>query len=224
MQLFKLDTVILRVHGNAASFLNGLSSNGLDKPRNAFLNLHGRIIATVDQIKTGEDEFLLVVAAKAVESLLTHLSRYARLSRATIEKTDLNAYFDMDGVYLLGPGEWGIAQKQGKIIITAKTLSPIVSDGIFTTFRLKYAIALHMVDYKDEMVLNVSGQDFVSFSKGCFLGQEPVAKVKHRSKPSWKLAVCYQDEVDPAQRVKMTSVMNEPQTGRAKGFAFVANV
>ena len=90
-------------------------------------------------------------------------------------------------------------------------------------FRLKNRIPIQGVDYNDDMVLNVDEHDFVSYTKGCFLGQEPVAKVHNRSKPTWKLAVRYEDELSDEEKAKMTSKILDPQTKRAMGFVFVRN-
>ena len=49
MRNARLDKIVLSIKPNAETFLNGLTSNALDAPQNAFLNLHGRIIATFDQ-------------------------------------------------------------------------------------------------------------------------------------------------------------------------------
>jgi len=71
--------------------------------------------------------------------------------------------------------------------------------------------------------LNVSENDFVSFTKGCFLGQEPIAKVHHRSRPTWKMVVRFEDESSVEEKVKMTSKTSDPGTGRILGFVFVGN-
>jgi folate-binding protein YgfZ len=65
-----------------------------------------------------------------------------------------------------------------------------VSEQEFTQYRLQQNLPLQGIDYQpDEFILNVDSGQFVSFTKGCFLGQEPVAKVHNRSKPSKKLVV-----------------------------------
>ena len=223
MRIHKLEKIAVRVTGNAEKFLNGLTSNTLDQPHNAFLNLHGRIIATFDQIKTAPDEFLLVISPAAWGPLKDHTGKYARLNQTTVEPLPLNTYFDLDGNALLEKGDVTVAQKAGRLILTARQLPQDVSPSEFTLFRLHYAIALHGVDYQDEMVLNVDENAFVSFTKGCFLGQEPVAKVHNRAKPTWKLAVRYKDELPPPMQEKMTSVCVDPQTSREKGFVFIPN-
>ena len=224
MAIYKLDKIVLSVKGNAEKFLQGLTSNTLDAPRNAFVNLHGRIIATFDQVRAGDDEFLLVIAPLAWEPLKAHTAKYAKLSKTTIAPTALNAYFDLTGDYFLSDGEHAIPQSAGRIIVTARALATDVSIEAFTLFRLQNNIPLHGVDYKDDFILNVHEHDFVSYAKGCFLGQEPVAKVHNRSKPTWQLVVRHEDELTAEEQNKMTSKARDPKSGRTIGFTFVKNV
>ncbi|MBI4309734.1 MAG: hypothetical protein HY591_05335 [Candidatus Omnitrophica bacterium] len=223
MRIYRLDKTIVRAQGNAERFLNGLTSNSLDKPHNAFLNLHGRIIATFDQVRGGEDGFLLAIAPCAWGPLKAHADKYARLNKTMFEPVDLNAYFDLDGNAPAREGDFTIPQNAGRMILTSRILTQTVSNDESDLFRLKHGIPLQGADYTDEMVLNVHEYDFVSYTKGCFLGQEPVAKVHNRSKPTWKLSVCHADELSPEEQETMTSKTVDPETGRTKGFVFIKN-
>lgn len=223
MRIHKIDSMVLRVSGNAEKFLNGLTSNTLDKPQNAFLNVHGRIIATFDQVKSGEDEFLLVITPSAWELLKNHTDKYARLNKTSIEPVSVQVYFDLDGTLPLQAGDFAIPQKSGRLVLSSRVIPETVSAGQFLIFRLNYCLPQHGTDYTDEMVLNVHEHDFVSYTKGCFLGQEPVAKVHNRSKPTWTLAVRFSDELLPEAQSKMTSRAIDPQTGREMGFVFLPN-
>jgi folate-binding protein YgfZ len=203
---YKLPDTVLSIKGNAPGFLNGLTSNALDAPLNAFLNQHGRIIATFRQQKLGEDEFLISVPACAVDNLLKHLERFAKLSRVKISPSDQNCYMDLDKVQTVwSPEQWANA----------------VSEQEFTLFRLDHRVPLMGIDYQaDEFILNVHEFDYVSYTKGCFLGQEPVAKVHNRAQPSRQLIVQYEDQCTSEQAAKMTSKAHDPASGRMKGFIF----
>lgn len=209
MQLFKFDDTVFSIKGNALGFLNGITSNALDAPLNAFLNQHGRIIATVRQQKINDDEFLISVPAIAVENLLRHLERYVKLSRVTVSPSQQEAYLNLEN---------------GKTVWLLGTPPNSVSDEAFKLFRLNRQIPLMGIDYQaDEFILNVHEFDYTSYTKGCFLGQEPVAKVHNRSKPSRKLVVVSQDQCPPEQRDKMSSIMKDPLDGKVKGFVFLNN-
>ena len=67
-------------------------------PLNAFVNQHGRIIATIRQQKISDDEFLISVPSIAVENLLKHLERYAKLSGVTIVPSAEYAFINLDTI------------------------------------------------------------------------------------------------------------------------------
>lgn len=223
MRLYPLDKKVFLLKGNPVQFLNGLTSNTLDKPQNAFLNMHGRIIATVDQLRLSDDEFILVLASSAVAPFMAHVERYLKLNRSQLSETALNVYFDLDSDAPVSTGDLVLAQKKGRLLLSEKTLAPTITEIELTLFRLEHQLPLHMVDYHDQMLLNIHEYDFVSYTKGCFLGQEAVAKVHNRSKPSWVLAVRYQDELTQEDQQKMTSCVINPPNGRCQGFVFLPN-
>ena len=209
MRIYKLNNTTLKIKGNATAFLNGITSNALDAPLNAFLNQHGRIIATFRQKKITEDEFLISVPSMAVDNLLKHLDRYAKISRVSLAPDSHKAYLDLD---------------TRSTFWTTEDFPDSISDEAFILFRLDHSIPMMGVDYQaDEFILNVHEFDYVSYTKGCFLGQEPVAKVHNRAHPSRKLIVQFEDECAPEDKLRMTSIITAPLTKRRKGFIFVSN-
>src|SRR3989338_7835227 len=104
-RLYKLSKSVLSFENNAQQFLNGLTSNKMSEPRNAFLNIHGRIVATFDQVKISEDEYWIVLEKAYLAPVWEHVDRYARLSGVKIKERPENVYFDLDGEYPLGPAD-----------------------------------------------------------------------------------------------------------------------
>ena len=221
MRIYRLNRAVFSIKNNAAQFLNGLTANTLDQPRNAFLDVHGKIIATFDQIRFSDDHFLIILEKPFRETLLNHIERFLRLGKVILQEEDYEVYFDLDGQYPLEREDFAVPQKKGRLILTRRNLPDTIFDREFTLFRLKNTLPLHGVDYHNVFLLNVSEEEFVSFTKGCFLGQEPVAKVHNRSQPSWKLVVRYEDECSQDQKTMMTSKTTDPQTKRVLGFIFV---
>ena len=106
----------------------------------------------------------------AEDDLLKHLERYVKLSHVSITPGSQNAFIDLD---------------TAQTVWSSETHANSISDEEFTLFRLDHNIPLMGVDYQaDEFILNVHEHDYVSYTKGCFLGQEPVAKVHNRAQPS----------------------------------------
>lgn len=226
MKNYPLNKQVIIFKNNAVEFLNGLTANAMDKPQNAFVDIHGMIISVFDQLILNEEEVLAVIDTDHVEVVLAHLDRYMKVSGVKAEKKDWNVYFDCAeaGNAPLVEGDHLILQKRGRLIITPRQLQPTMSEEEFTLFRVQNNIPLQGVDFKaGEFLLNVSETDYVSFTKGCFLGQEPISKVHNRSKPSWKLLVKAEADCSDEEKEKMTSKVKDPSAQKSLGFLFVSN-
>lgn len=208
--LYKFPDTVLSIKGNASGFLNGITSNTLDAPLNAFLNQHGRIITTFRQQRISDDEFLISVPFIAVDNLLKHLDRYVKLSHVSINKSIQGAFINLDTTQTV----WSSMVSHANSI----------SDEEFMLFRLNHNVPLMGVDYQaDEFILNVHEYNYVAYTKGCFLGQEPVAKVHNRAQPVRRLIVAFEDQCSSDEAARMTSKTLDPEHGRFKGFVFVSN-
>lgn len=110
---------------------------------------------------------------------------------------------------------------RGRLVFSPKRLPGSATEEAFRRFRLENRLPVQGIDYGDEMVLNVFGDDAVSFTKGCYLGQEVLARVHYRAKPPKKLVVrrLKPGEIAPV----LTSVVTDPETGGAVGFTFEEN-
>jgi folate-binding protein YgfZ len=221
MKLYQLTKTVMSITRNPSAFLKGITANSLDQPQNAFLTIHGRIVATFDQVNISDDEIWIVVENSFIEPLSQHIDRYARLSGVKIEKRNDLVFYDLESSAALEEADVAISQPAGRLILTSRTLKTNVSDNEFTVFRVQNNLPWLGIDYKDEFLLNVSDDRFVSYTKGCFLGQEPVAKVHNRSKPSWKLLVKEENSCSGDEKTKMTSRAIDPRSGNVIGFVFV---
>jgi len=210
MRLYKLSNkLVVRVKHNACEFLKGLTSNALEAPRNAFLDIHGKIVASFDQRVLSADEVQIVIEKQFFGRLKSHLGKFLMLSGTDLEEEKQKVYFDLDGKGL---------------IVTDEELPAAVSEREFTLFRLKNNIPIQGTDYDEELLLNVGDEEFVSYTKGCYLGQEIIARVHYRSRPPKKLVVKSEDECAPDEKNRMTSKTFDPQTRKTIGFVFVVNL
>lgn len=219
----RLGKKVLCFSGGADAFLMGITSNVPDAPKNAFLDVQGRIVATFDQAKAPGCVYAAIEAPFAGR-VAEHLKKYLLISDTRLEeKPALSAVYDLDSDAELLPGDLQIPQKKGRILLTARKPESEVSDAEFAWFRLQHAIPLQGADYDREMLLNLGDESYVSFTKGCYLGQEIVARVHHRAKPPRKLVVRKVQDVAPADAERMTSRAKDPQTGEESGFLFIEN-
>lgn len=203
MELFKSQKVVLKFE-NALSFLNGLTCNSLDAKKNAFLDGAGRIIAACDQLHVGGIVYMAMMP-DAAEALKEHLQKYLAISEAKLINTDFIVYYLISGEH-----ESAIDYDNYKIIFTTEELASL-SEEEYTKFRLDNFIPLQGIDYQKELVLNVD-YDYVSFDKGCYLGQEVVARVHNLAKPPKRLSV---DQINDENKNKITSI------NQGRGFVFL---
>ncbi len=224
MKIYQADKAVFIFRNNAVEFLNGLTANAMDKAQNAFVDIHGMIISVFDQLVLNDEEVLTVLERDRVEAVLSHLDRYMRVSGVKVGQKDWNVYFDCVGNTALAEGDYVIPQKKGRLIVTPRQLQPMMSEEDFRLFRVQNNISLQGVDFKaGEFLLNISEEDFVSFTKGCFLGQEPISKVHNRAKPSWKLVVKAEDDCSDEERAKMTSRVSDLSSKKVMGFVLISS-
>ena len=224
MKLYKFSNkLVVRVKNKAVDFLKAYSSNTLDQPRNAFVNIKGQIVAIFDQLRLSDEEVLIVIEKQFFGRLETHLKKYLALAGTTLALESHRVYYDLTGDYPPGPGEYQILEKQGKLILTHREILPDVADEEFSLFRLKNNLPLQGVDYDQELLLNVADEELVSYTKGCYLGQEIIARVHHRSAPPKKLIVKAENECTEEEKNQVSSKMRDPHTGIVLGFLFIKN-
>ena len=225
MRLYRLSNkIVLRVKNKAAEFLNAYTTNTVSAPRSAFVNIRGQVVCAFDQMVIGPEKVLVVIEKQYFDRLLAHLDKYLKLGDTLIEKApEFHLYFDLDDRHEPRRGELFVPQKQGKLIGVLDEADSNVSEEEFRLFRLENNIPVQGVDYEEELLLNVADEEFVSYTKGCYLGQEIIARVHHRSKPPKRLTVKSLDQCSEKEAFEMTSKSVDPETGKTLGFVFVAN-
>lgn len=223
MKLATYPATVLRLAPQAKEALHGISSQVVTASYNAFLDKQGRIIATVAQHYISDDEIWLVVMHSAQATLLAHLQKMLMFASTQIETLSKQIYFDLELKPTQLQGAVMIPQKAGRLWITDDALTSSVSADEFLNFRLHHGIALHGIDYQQEMLLNITDENYVSYQKGCFLGQEIIARVHYKSRPPKQLVVRYKSELSPDLQVRMTSKLYDPQRDEERGFVFIDN-
>ncbi len=208
MRYFRADSKsVLRFKNRACELLQAYTTNTLEGPRNAFVGRDGRLIAVVEQRVLSSDEVLMALEKPFVGRLVRHLDKYLKLYDTEVrEEPGFFVYYDLEK-----KSAW----------ITPKKLEADVSEEQFRIFRLKNAWPVQGVDFDEEMILNVADEGLVSYTKGCYLGQEVVARVHWKGKPTKRLVVRFEDECNASEKARMTSKALDPETGRVRGFVLV---
>ena len=200
-----------RIHGaDAASFLQGqltqdvrgLADGGTRLA--ALQTAQGRVIAVLHLARRG-DEFTALLPASRVDAVITHLRRYTL--RARVALTDLGASHAPVGVlgvdagapggtgdaaagggerYGIGGGRWVLlGPRAGDLAaVAAAPAAAWTLAGIRTGLpelgaETAEAFTAHM--------LNLDRLGAISFTKGCYTGQEIVARTEHQGRVKRRL-------------------------------------
>jgi folate-binding protein YgfZ len=171
-----------------ADLLKGITSNALDAPKNAFLTAQGKIIAIADQKQIDADTTLLVIDHIAAETCREMFQKFSAFTKTDWQKLKENIFYNLDNDIEEKQGLTILPQPKGQLIIGGQ-FEPNITEEDFAQFRLDHNIPLHGLDFTDEMLLNVFPEGYASYTKGCFVGQEVIARVHNLSKPPRKLIV-----------------------------------
>ena len=162
---------------DAAKFLQGYVTSDLDtiQPKHglptALTEIKGRVIANGWCYGTST-QVTLVFHESLVETIKSHLGRYIAFAKSEIsdESTELDLTATAsEGEVVLAPFGWGIVP--AKSIdnqlkhLTVSNEFPIIQEDTSGLFL--------------PQMLNLTQYGAVSFTKGCYLGQEIVARTEH---------------------------------------------
>lgn len=222
MRLYLCDQkIILRFYNQGSRFVRDYSTNITSAPRNAFINEKGRIVAVFDQRRVSDDEMWVVMERRFVGRLEKHLLKYLFISDTKMEPLEkLRVYWDLEGEAEGQEEDIFIPQKAGRLWLTASKAVSNVSAEEMTRFRTKNGIPWQGVDFDEEMILNIDEEDRISYLKGCYLGQEVVARVHYKGRPPKKITVKMLRDCPAEQRREMTSRVTDTASGEIVGFVF----
>ncbi|MBI2139373.1 hypothetical protein HYU14_00495 [Candidatus Woesearchaeota archaeon] len=182
-----LAKAVFRFGKGGKQLLERISCNTLDKTKNALLDRFGKLTVLFDQLVTG-DEVYLAFEDRFKGRFLESAEKYAKLAKVAIEEMPLRV------LHIFGnhaAGTLRIPQPLGYLALTDR-LSIIqgikeISEGVYTALRLENNMAVQGIDFDQQMFLEIAREDEASFSKGCYPGQEVMARVRNLGRPARKL-------------------------------------
>jgi len=188
----------VRVAGpEAAEYLQRMVSNDVEALAAGeacpalLLTPKARVIAPLVVLRRGADDFLLLTEPGLGEVVRAHLSRMRLRARCEIE---LEAHRSL----LVFGGEGGFATDwPGVRELLDAPLEPNLSEEETELRRIEAGVPRWGREIDERILPAEAGLDatHVSFSKGCYPGQEPVARLRYRGHPNRRLRVVDLDEV-----------------------------
>lgn len=155
----------------------------------SFCNVQGRVIAS-SFIQERNDQYDLILSSEIIDGLENHLQRYILRSKVLIEQSDEKTFGAYKSDIHDDSKECRSLKNDPKRVLTLSSQVPESIDNFITSEEwircdIENSIAIINKESTEKFIpqmLNLDILDAVSFSKGCYTGQEVVARVQHRGK------------------------------------------
>jgi tRNA-modifying protein YgfZ len=193
MDVAARERAYVRVTGpDAEDYLQRMVSNDVEAlgPGDAcpalLLTAKARVIAPVVVWRRGEDDFLLLTEpelGEVVHALLVRMRLRAQCEVEAEEHTSVLAFGTDDGI---ATGELPAARE-----LLDSGLEPTLDSDELELRRIEAGVPRWGHEIDERILPAEAGLDatHVSFTKGCYPGQEPVARLHHRGHPNRGLRV-----------------------------------
>ncbi len=184
------DRAVLRLAGaDVRPFLQGLVTNDVDRLAPAaplyagLLSPQGKALFDMLLFDGGDGGVLIDVAAPRAEALARRLALYRLRKAVTIAPADLAVFAGWDGDAGAGPADPRTAALGARWLAPAGEAPP--GAAAYDEHRLAVGVPGSTDIGEDELLWLETGADLlagVSFTKGCYVGQENTARMHHRDK------------------------------------------
>lgn len=195
------ERAFVRVAGpDAADYLQRMVSNDVaalaagEAAPALLLTAKARVIAPLVVWRRGDEDFLVLTEPELGEAVRTQLVRMRLRARCEVESEEHESALVFGG----GDGRLGFATDfAGAREVVDARLEPTLSASELEERRIEAGVPRWGREIDGRILPAEAGLDrtHVSFSKGCYPGQEPVARLHFRGHPNRELRVLELDEV-----------------------------
>jgi tRNA-modifying protein YgfZ len=198
VEVARREREFVRVAGPEASdYLQRMVSNDVEAlaPGEAcpalLLTAKARVIAPLVVLRRAADDFLLLTEPALGEVVRAHLTRMRLRARCEIEPEE------HESVLVVGGAEGFATDWPGAREALDSGFVPTLSEDELELRRIENGVPRWEREIDDRILPAEAGLDatHVSFSKGCYPGQEPVARLHFRGHPNRVLRVLELDVV-----------------------------
>ncbi|TML63695.1 MAG: folate-binding protein YgfZ [Actinobacteria bacterium] len=177
----------VRVAGpDAEDYLQRMVSNDVaalsigERCEALLLTPKSRVIAPLVVLRRGADDFLLLTEPELGERVRAELTRFRFAAKAEIEPEEHESWV------VLG----------GEEVIDERPAGEEVDEEAYERWRVEAGIPRWGREIDDSVLPAEAGltETHVSFTKGCYPGQEPIARLHHRGKVNRRLRRLELDE------------------------------
>ena len=188
----------VRVAGpDAADYLQRMVSNDVEALADGescpalLLTVKARVMAPLLVLRRADDDFLLLTEPGLGEVVRTHLTRMRLRAQCEIESEE------HDSVLVFGGADGFATDWPGVREVLDTALEPTLADEEVELRRIEARVPRWEHEIDDRILPAEAGLDatHISFSKGCYPGQEPVARLHFRGHPNRGLRVLELEEL-----------------------------
>jgi folate-binding protein YgfZ len=192
----------VRVAGpDAADFLQRMVSNDIEHApcRAMLLTPKARLIATVLVVRRADDDFLLLTEPGLGDAVSSTLLRARFAAKVEIEPEQHASVVALGEEGEIPNDELG---EPGAELIDSD-LEPTLSADEVERLRIEAARPAWGKELDDSILPAEAGLDdtHVSFTKGCYPGQEPIARLRHRGKVNRSLRALDVEAAQPGEEI-----------------------
>lgn len=232
MEVAARERDFVRVAGpDAADYLQRMVSNDVEALTAGeacpalLLTAKARLIAPIVALRRGDEDFLLLTEPGLGEVVRAHLTRMRLRAQCEIEPET------HESALVFGASTGFTTDWPGAREAVDADLKATLSDDDLELRRIERGVPRWEHELDDRILPAEAGLDrtHISFSKGCYPGQEPVARLHFRGHPNRGLRVLELDEVpehdapllhDGREVGRVTSAMRRPD-GSVVALAYV---
>ena len=198
MDVARREREFVRVAGpDAADFLQRMVSNDVEAlaPGDArpalLLTAKARVIAPLVALRRADDDFLLLTEPGLGDAVRTQLTRMRLRAQCEVEPEE------HESVLLFGGTDGFATDWPGARELLDTGLEPTLSEEQLELRRIEGRVPRWGHEIDGRILPAEAGLDatHVSFSKGCYPGQEPVARLHFRGHPNRGLRVVELDDL-----------------------------
>ena len=249
---YKQNRGLIAVWGKeAVQFLNGLITNDVAKLSDgeqmsaAFPNAQGRLLAIVRVLKSG-DRFLFETEAATREKVYNNLFRFTYAGDFFVEdlsekyrffRIQDSGFRIQDSDVIRFQNDFGVdyfvpVEAVEDFLNELKNQNAVsISDELYEVLRVENGVPLYGVDAGEETIVPELGDELISYKKGCYIGQEIIARIHFRGHVAKRLTgLILEAEAKVGDELKssdgksagrITSVAFSPTLGKYIALAFV---
>ena len=194
----------VRVQGtDAVDYLNRMLSNDVPESGSVdalLLTPKARVIAPVLVWRRGDDDVLLLTEPELGEPLLSQLTRMRFAAKCEIAAEEHTSTIVFGGAEGIPNDEYGVLARE----VLDGELEPTIAPDELERMRIEAGTPRYGYELDDRVLPAEAGLDktHISFTKGCYPGQEPIARLHYRGHVNRQLRVLAVEAASPGDEIE----------------------